>query len=402
MNKMLKGVLENIKPSQQEKKEHKHKIYSFMARLSKGLKAKVILGGSGAKDTWLRGACDADIFVQFSRNKNLSDILEKHIRKAFPRYQRLHGSRDYFQVKEKNFLFEIIPILKITRADQAQNITDISPLHSEWVNRFPDVKNDIRLTKAFCKANNIYGAESYIQGFSGYICEILTIYYGSFKKLVSRAPRWKDKEVLDPEKFYKNKRQILFELNKAKQAGPLVIIDPVQKSRNAAAAVGYDKFNKFKRLCQDFNKNPSQSFFEKREIDTKKKYTIEVVPKKGKTDVVGSKILKAFQHVSKALEPFGILDSGWQWNKKCIFWFDLEKKKLSKTEIKEGPPLYAKEHVARFKKKYAKHFTKHQRLFAEVERQKCKPKEIVEELSKSRYIKQKVRGIRWKGYLNRQ
>jgi len=69
--------------------------------------------------------------------KELSDLLEKKLKSAFKskKISRLHGSRDYFQIKENDFTTEIIPILDIKKAEQAEKITDVSPLHAEWVNK---------------------------------------------------------------------------------------------------------------------------------------------------------------------------------------------------------------------------------------------------------------------------
>ena len=85
-------------------------IDNFLKIINKNLKdAKAVLGGSGAKATWLTKAHDADIFVQFDYKKykeksdQISDILEKHLKKRFKKIDRIHGSRDYFQLKQKNF-----------------------------------------------------------------------------------------------------------------------------------------------------------------------------------------------------------------------------------------------------------------------------------------------------------
>ena len=184
--KVLNGALNLIKPNKEEEKEVSGRINSFLKQVNTGLKgAKAILGGSGSKGTWLKDAHDADIFVQFNydqfkdKSDQLSDILEKHLKKKF-KIIRLHGSRDYFQVKEKNalnsensgntggvFTFEIVPVLKISKAEQALNITDVSLLHSVWVNKHKKYADDIRLMKQFCKAQGVYGAESYLKGFSG-------------------------------------------------------------------------------------------------------------------------------------------------------------------------------------------------------------------------------------------
>src|SRR3989344_5865150 len=99
---------------------------------------------------------------------------------------RIHGSRDYFVVKENNnFEFEIIPTLKIKKPSEAKNIIDLSYFHVNYVrNKLKNKKlaDEIKLAKAFIHYSDCYGAESYINGFSGYAVELLVIYYGSFTK----------------------------------------------------------------------------------------------------------------------------------------------------------------------------------------------------------------------------
>src|SRR3989338_1308861 len=134
LKNLLSEVLEEIKPA----KEYEKEILNKASTIIKGIKdAKAVLGGSGAKGTWLK-TFDADIFVKFKYSKykdndsQLSEILEKFLKKHF-KIIRLHGSRDYFQIKQGNFTFEIVPILEIKKAEEAKNITDVSPLHANFV-----------------------------------------------------------------------------------------------------------------------------------------------------------------------------------------------------------------------------------------------------------------------------
>ena len=192
MKQLLSEVINDIKPSKEYEKEILNKANSIINKINKSIKdAKAVLGGSGAKGTWLK-TFDADIFVKFNYNKfkdksdKLSDNLEKFLKKNF-KITRLHGSRDYFQIRGGKFTFEIVPILDIKKSEQAKNITDVSPLHSNFVLKHKKLIDEMRLTKQFFKAADAYGAESYIRGFSGYVCEILTAYYGSFLKLKSNT-----------------------------------------------------------------------------------------------------------------------------------------------------------------------------------------------------------------------
>ena len=89
MKKLLSETIDNIKPSKEYEKEILDKANDIINKINKNIKeAKAILGGSGAKGTWLK-TFDADIFVKFNYKKfkdksdKLSDILEKFLKKNF-------------------------------------------------------------------------------------------------------------------------------------------------------------------------------------------------------------------------------------------------------------------------------------------------------------------------------
>ncbi len=234
---ILSEVLSKVTPKDEETGNTRKFTEEIVGKLNKelkSLKAVATVQGSFKKNTQLRHTFDIDIFVQFDykkyalKDQSISELLEKKLKKLFKNVERLHGSRDYFQIKLEPYAFEIVPILKITASKQAKNITDVSPLHASWVAKHSKgLTGEIRLTKAFLKAQKIYGAESYVRGFSGYAAEVLTIYYGSFTKLLKAAQKWHGKVIIDPEKAYKRDNPILM-LNKSKTISPLIIIDPVQ------------------------------------------------------------------------------------------------------------------------------------------------------------------------------
>jgi tRNA nucleotidyltransferase (CCA-adding enzyme) len=413
MQKILNKVLEEIKPSKKDEKEVLSKANSIINKINKNIKdAKAILGGSGAKGTWLKNAYDVDIFVKFNYNKyknkssELSNILEKVLKRIFKQVIRLHGSRDYFQLKKDKFTFEIVPILDIKKAEQALNITDISPLHAEWVKKHSRYVDDIRLVKQFCKVAKVYGAESYIMGFSGYICEILTIYYRGFVNLLKNAVKWHYKSIIDIEHYYRNKSEVFFNINKSKLQSPLIIIDPVQRTRNAAAALSKEKFLLFKKKAKSFLKKPSIEFFQEKEFsleDLKDRYKnkkiilLNILTLKEKEDVAGSKLLKAYNYIHKELRinEFTIKDSGWEWDKKskALFWFVFDKGQLSKFIKRTGPPLKNKYHVKNFKKKYRSTFVEKNKVCANIKRKYRKPENLIKDVVKDGYVKDKVRRI---------
>lgn len=404
-----KIVLKKIKPTKKEADEIDKKISDFVAKLKKGVTGvDVVLGGSGAKGTWLSGAHDADVFVIFDYKKYvgkshiLSDILEKKLKKIF-KYERLHGSRDYFQVKEEDFTFEIIPILELKNADEAANITDVSPLHTRWVRKNSNerLRDEIRLTKAFCMAQKCYGAESYINAFSGYVLEVLTVFYGSFEKLLKNAVKWEEKQIIDAGKLYGKIENVWLVLNKAKLDSPLIVIDPVDKARNAAAALSKDKWLLFKKTAAAFLKMPSVGFFEKREVSFEKLKKgknhivyVEVEGFRGKDDVAGAKLLKGFTFLKKELKAFGYVDGDWEWDKKnAMFWFFVKKNNKDKFELRKGPPLKMKKHVKNFKKKHKNAFEKSRNVWVKITVKDYKLKDFVMKKLKEDYFKEKVKKV---------
>lgn len=410
MEKLLKEILEEIKPDKEYEREILERAGKIISLINKGLKgAKALLGGSGAKGTWLK-TFDADIFVKFNYEKykdkddKLSDIIESFLKKHF-KIIRLHGSRDYFQIRQGNFTFEIVPILEIKKAADARNITDVSPLHAEFVLKHKKLADQIRLTKQFFKAAGIYGAESYIRGFSGYVCEILAIYCGSFLNLLKAASKWKEKEAIDLKNYYRGKN-VLMELNKSKLVSPLIVIDPVQKDRNAAAALDNEKFEILKRRAKEFLKSPSKEFFEVRHItqhDLIKKFGVKnmlmlnVSPLDRKEDVAGAKMLKAFHFIEQALVAHGfvIIESDMLWHGKgdSLFYYSLKSSKLGKAIEIKGPPLRMKRHVEFFKKKHKKAFVKGNKIFAVGNRPFPDAKLLSKHLFKSDNVKGNVKNI---------
>ncbi|MDO8480469.1 MAG: nucleotidyltransferase domain-containing protein [Nanoarchaeota archaeon] len=408
MKPILNAALREIKPTPAEEKEVKKRISGVVSQIQKLLpETKVLLGGSGEKGTWLRNAHDADIFVQFPKGSTgLSDILERKLAKSF-KLDRLHGSRDYFQTRINEFLFEIVPIIAIKKAEEAENITDVSPLHAKWVKKHAKLADDIRLAKQFFKAAGAYGAESHISGFSGYMCEVLTVYYKGFRKLVKGITSWKSgagaKTIVDVEKAHAGKN-ILFELDKSKTVGPLIVVDPVQPSRNAAAAVSLEKYLKVIGYAKKFLARPSKEAFTIHPLEkslVRKKagnddlFFFEAAPLIGKIDVVGCKLLKVYEHVLQGLlkRGFTVKESGWEWKGNARFYFIVKKETLSPELIVRGPPSSMMGPAEAFRKAHRDTFEKDKTWYAREKRAFRTAASLVSSLLQEQYVQERVKRV---------
>lgn len=388
IEEVLKEVLEKIKPPEKKLEEVKFFLWKFLKDVEKeikrlGINAEIFVGGSYAKDTMIKKReYDIDLFIRFDRkykDEELSDLTERILGKIGG-VSRVHGSRDYFRIKTgPDLCFELVPVRKIKNPKEAKNITDLSYSHVKYVKKrlkSEKMLDDVRLAKAFCYATDCYGAESYIKGFSGYALELLIYHYKSFLKFLRGIIKIKDKEIIDIEKFYRNKQEVLIDLNSSKLQSPIILIDPTYRSRNALAALSDETFRKFQGECRKFLKNPSEKSFESRSIDIEKIKKsaeknkseilfIEIKTDKQEGDIAGSKLLKFCRFLEKEISVFFKIkkrefEYKGEKNAKCLFVVKNRKKILI-----EGPEKKDLKNLNRFRKEHKKVFFRRERVFAE-------------------------------------
>ena len=360
------------------KKENSAIIESLKDELKKQkIDANIFLGGSFAKGTIVKKSeYDIDIFVRFDEKYDdftleLEKVVKQISKKLALKYIRLHGSRDYFKILKKNIIFEIIPVTRIKKPKEARNVTDLSYFHVNYVKKNTNNKiaNEIVIAKTFCRAHGVYGAESYIQGFSGYALECLIIYYKSFEKMLRELVKVKEKIVIDPDKKYKNKDDVLINLNESKIHSPVILVDPTWKERNVLAALSSESFQKFQKAAKEFLKRPNIGFFEENKISSEeikreaKKanaefLAIDLETNKQAGDIAGTKLKKFTNFILFEIERcFDII-------KKEFVYDDCQNASLylilnpKKEIIKIGPPINMKKECAAFRKNNKNTFVK--------------------------------------------
>jgi tRNA nucleotidyltransferase (CCA-adding enzyme) len=374
INNILNKEIENVNPYPEVIKEINRISKYFLIELNKKLKtnkikASVFIGGSLAKDTLIKKPkYDIDIFVRFDKiykNKDISKILGGILKNA----KKVHGSRDYYQIESGDLTLEIIPVIKVNDPKEAENIIDLSYFHVEYIKKKTNknILDQIKIAKKFTESCNCYGAESYIHGFSGYSLELLIIYYKSFLNFIKEIAKLKEEKIIiDIEKNYKNKNNILIELNEAKIQSPIILIDPTFKDRNVLAGLNKETLEKFRKICQEFLKRPSKDFFIKKnvfdELNKKHKDKLRVISLKTTRqagDIAGTKSKKFFNFFKKNLEKeFLFNESEFFYNKeKNIAYFYLVINKKEQETIK-GPKITDIENLKRFKKTHKNAFIK--------------------------------------------
>jgi len=394
VGQILKEVLNKVSPPKEDLNEIKDYLGKFLEQFNgeikkKKMKIDVFVGGSFAKKTVIKkDSYDVDIFVRFDveefRDREISEVLRELIKSSGYEPHEIHGSRDYFRLKPNDkFSLEIVPVMKVAKPSEAENITDLSYSHVKYINKkIKDsrILDEIKITKAFCYATGTYGAESYIHGFSGYAIELLVYKYRSFLNFAKAVVKsnGKEKIIIDIEKFYKNKNEVLMNINSAKIQAPIILIDPTFKQRNVTAALSEETFQKFKTACKEFLKKPSIKSFEIQLVNLekiksnalRKKFEfclIEIKTDRQEGDIAGSKLLKFYNFLTNELTRyFEVKDSGFEYDGKHagkIFVIVKSKKDV----VFGGPRTDDKKNVSAFKKRHKKVFVKGKNIYAKEE-----------------------------------
>jgi tRNA nucleotidyltransferase (CCA-adding enzyme) len=416
INKIKEIKEKVIKKNQLTKEEYKqilNKINIIIKKIDNSLKinkinAEIKLGGSVAKETIIKNNYDCDIFIRFDKkyiNENISNITQK-VLSIFKNVSRVHGSRDYFNAVIDKINYEFVPVIKINSKKDALNVTDFSPLHVNWIkkkiNKDKNLIKEIILTKLFAKAIKVYGAESYINGFSGHLIEILIVKYKTFENLLKESINWENNEIIDVENYNSAKN-----LNKSKIKS-LIVIDPIDKNRNAAASLSFEKVKIFKKNAILFLNEPKISFFNKKIITidklkkinySGKKIIIKITPYQNKKDITGSKIVKIYEKLANMLilNDFEIEKKNWEWDLKndALIYVFLKKGKLEKTKIWPGPPINSKKHILLFKNKHNKTFIKNKKIYAIIKRKYQNVDMLIKDFIKQEKLINNVKNIEY-------
>ncbi len=406
INNILKKALKKIEPSKTEIKTD-NKILEEVFDLLKNAtpsNIKVVLVGSVAKGTQLKNKKDFDVFLLFPKKyskKELEELGFKYAKKAFAKYKyrKAYAEHPYLKVIYKGYDIDVVPAYKIKDIKDRGTAVDRSPLHSEYINSHLSLKqkNDVRLLKQFMKSQNIYGAEIRIEGFSGYLCELLIVKYGSIVNLFNEVKEWDIPVKMDIENYHKQ------DITKKFPSAPLIVIDPVDKERNVSAVVSSTSLSIFIFTSRQFLEKPSlQFFFKKRKkVNTNQlKKIIEtrqtdiLVIKFKAPDLVEDTLWPQLRKTSVALKKYfrkqGFEKFGyyyWSDEKECIIMFEFLISKLPGIVKCMGPRITQSQHVDQFIKSHKKALDihiEHDYICAIEKRQICTVKDAFKQALKSR------------------
>jgi tRNA nucleotidyltransferase (CCA-adding enzyme) len=216
----------------------------------------------------------------------------------------------------------------------------------------PFLSTQVRLLKRFLRALDAYGAEIAVRGFSGYVCEVLVLHFGSFVEMLKAAATFGPRQVIGPTPL---PREALKRFN-----SPLVIPDPVDPRRNLGTAISQQRVTSLILGARRFLAHPSLHFFRetpRAAVPTSHPLLDNVVGLLFKHDRVSVDILwgqlrrtEEFLARQLKLAGYGVLRRAPASNDRhesgIVFLFDTPV--LPRFQVKMGPPIYRRDDTARF------------------------------------------------------
>ncbi|MBN2250919.1 MAG: CCA tRNA nucleotidyltransferase [Candidatus Altiarchaeota archaeon] len=409
MERVFKEILATITPTKGEHEEERRIVEDISGRLAK-FEVKPILVGSLAKGTDVRGDKDIDIFIMFDKETGREELEKRGLeigKKVFGDmkipYEIDYAEHPYISGRHKKYKIEIVPCYDTKELKCA---VDRTPYHTQYVKRKlaqkPEQRGDVRLLKQFMKTAGVYGAEAKVEGFSGYLCELLVINYGSFQKVLEATAKWSFGEAIDPAKLWKEEKTLKYFFTNA----CLIIVDPVDRDRNAAAAVSKQKLAEFIVASSEFLKKPDKRFFtpKKEKVPDKKELrrrmhargtelvALEFIHGRINSNTLYSQLRKTKHAVEKSVmyQGFRVLKSDiWTDEKNSSrVLFDMEVSRLPNIKHHFGPPIdKAPKEQERFIEKYGKYkpYIKDGRWVVDTRREYTKIGGLMEDIIKKRY-----------------
>jgi tRNA nucleotidyltransferase (CCA-adding enzyme) len=357
LSPVLLKALELSKPMQGEVKKVSSIAKEVKERISKHTSSStkikdVVLGGSYAKGTWLKGDVDIDIFIKMdsSMKEEEFELLGKQIGleslKEYGPYLR-YSDHPYVEAFVDGIRVNIVPCYDVEKWNW-RSAADRSPFHTEYITmKLDEEKRDqVRLLKKFLKSLGIYGAEIAKNGFSGYATEVLILKYGSFQSTLEALSHVQEEKVIistDP-----------IDEESAKKAfkHSIIILDPIDPKRNLGTAISVENFGKFVLAARAFLKEPSIEFFTLKEKGGIAKIFSEIYPnilvvsfdyRERSPDVIWGQLKKSMNAISKQLmlAGFNIIRSKCTTDERteAAFIFLLESTTLPSYMVKTGPKV---------------------------------------------------------------
>lgn len=334
----------------QEKADRlKHLVEEYVR--NHGIDVEARFAGSFSKNTYLSDP-DLDIFLMFPPDIAPEDLKRIGLQAGddILHGERMFSDHPYTRGRFEGVDVDMVPCYHIDSTDDLKSAVDRTPFHTRFINSRLDTDgcNQVRLLKKFMKGIGAYGAEQDSRGFSGYLCELLVVKYGTFDGVLEAASKWRDGTVIE------------IDGKGPRMDGALVVYDPVDNRRNVASAVHTDTLGLFVAASRAYLAEPREEFFFPRSRPVLSGEDLSALADRHGTRVVAvrfdrpdaaiednlqSQLWKTQIALAKKLVDlsFNVIRGAHAMDDKHMtVAFELETDTLSKTHLHRGPPVWVK------------------------------------------------------------
>ncbi len=377
---IFNDVLTAIRPTQEERDELAKLSRRVCGYISEeGVSCEVV--GSAARKTWISGAHDLDMFIMLSTDLTREELeteglrIAKRVADRADSYETRYAEHPYIHARFDGCRVDLVPCYQISSPDEMKSAVDRTPFHNQYVlPRISGLEDDVLLFKQFMKCAHVYGSELRVRGFSGFLCELLIIHYGSFVAVLNAACNWKDGLLIEPGVTMSQRARGAQHSASGGVWEPLFVIDPTDSNRNVAAALSLDQFYTFVDTARTFLAEPSiEHFFAKPLMPVCRSEIVAAMNARGTDllaisfeipdmveDIAYPQLYKLRQSVISLLDEhdFTVLGSaiGIQPISKTrdivVLLIELVSGGLPALKRHVGPPAYMRAHAERFKSKF--------------------------------------------------
>jgi len=327
------------------------------------VEADIVLVGSTARDTWLAGERDIDLFVRFPPDLPREDLETYGLEighGVLPDGHEEYAEHPYVKGPFDGFDVDLVPCYDVADATAIKSAVDRTPFHTKYLQARidADLAGEVRATKQFLHGIGVYGSDLRTQGFSGYLTELLVLEYGGFRGLVEAAADWHPPVEMDPEDH-----------GQASFDDPLIVIDPTDPERNVAAVCAPESVARLQHYARALLADPREELFFPSPPDPLDAAAVRgAFDRRGTTpaalrfeapDIVDDQLYPQLDRSIEGLageldrRGFDVLRSAVFADETAALLVELEVAARPAVERHEGPPVHVREHAEGFYDAYA-------------------------------------------------
>lgn len=366
---VLADIAESVTPDAEERTAMWTAVEELTAATEsaiedRGIDADVLHVGSTARDTWLAGDRDIDLFLQFPNGTDRDTLTDAGLaigRAVLDDGAANYAEHPYIAGTHDGFDVDIVPCLDVPAASEAETAVDRTPFHNDHVaDRLDEeLAADIRAAKHLLSNIGSYGSDLKTRGFGGYLLELLVLEFDGLSELLEAVATWQPPVRIDPADHGARSFD-----------DALVMIDPTDPHRNVAAVTSTHQIARLQHYARRFLADPAPEVFSRPRNDPITEAGLSTALEDRGTEVnalvferpdmlddqLWPQLRKTHGGIRDELDRLGfdiVRSSILETDDRLALVFECGVAKRPRIERHAGPPVSMAEHAQRFVESYA-------------------------------------------------